>query len=184
VSLEPEKIDPRIRRTRQMLFDAFRDLLAEKTFDAISVQDITDRSTLNRGTFYDHFPDKFALLEAMMAERLRTLISSRMAVQPKTCRDALRQLILAACDALGGASMGCQKRQKQFEPLVEAQLKILMRETLLPAMKTHGVENAEMKATMITWAIAGVALEWSRKRKPSAEAFAELILPMALAPLH
>ena len=65
MSIEPVKIDPRIRRTRQMLFQAFQDLLAEKTFDLISVQDIAERSTLNRATFYDHFTDKFALLEAM-----------------------------------------------------------------------------------------------------------------------
>ncbi len=73
------KVDPRIRRTRQMLFQAFQDLLAEKTFDQISVQDISERSTLNRATFYDHFTDKFALLEAIIGERFSTLIDARMA---------------------------------------------------------------------------------------------------------
>jgi AcrR family transcriptional regulator len=79
MTIEPPKIDPRIRRTRQMLFQAFQDLLAEKTFDLISVQDIAERSTLNRATFYDHFTDKFALLEAMMGERVSALIAARMA---------------------------------------------------------------------------------------------------------
>ena len=76
---EALKIDPRIRRTRQMLFKAFQDLLGEKSFDQISVQDLAERSTLNRATFYDHFADKFALLEAMIGERFSTLIEARMA---------------------------------------------------------------------------------------------------------
>jgi AcrR family transcriptional regulator len=183
VTTEPPKIDPRIRRTRQMLFDALRALLAEKTFDEISVQDVADRSTLNRGTFYDHFPDKYALLEALMAERLNILIAKRRAQPPKDCPEALRQIILAACDFLGETTSGCQKHQKQFEPMVEAQLKAVMRDTLLPALEAHGVDNAEMKATMVSWSIAGAALQWSRKRKPSAEAFADLILPLAHSPL-
>ncbi len=33
-----------------MLFHAFQSLLAEKTFDLITVQDIAERSTLNRAT--------------------------------------------------------------------------------------------------------------------------------------
>ena len=79
MTVEPPKIDPRVRRTRQMLFQALQNLLAEKAFDLISVQDIAERSTLNRATFYDHFTDKFALLEAMIGERVNALIASRMA---------------------------------------------------------------------------------------------------------
>ena len=122
-------------------------------------------------------------METMMSERLAALIAKRMAQPPQDCRDALRQIILAACDFLGETTTGCQRQQKQFEPLVEAQLKGVMRDTLLPAFEANGVENAEMKVTMVTWAIAGAALQWSRKREPSAEAFADLILPLAHAPL-
>jgi AcrR family transcriptional regulator len=183
VTTELSKVDPRIRRTREMLFEAFRTLLAEKTFDSISVRDIAGRSTLNRATFYDHFTDKFALLEAMMGERLSALIDSRMKKPPPDCEGALKQLILAACDFLAEVSSGCQKQQRQFEPLVESQMKRVMRETLLTALRAHGMENPELKATMVTWAIAGAALDWSRKKKPSAEEFADAILPMAHAPL-
>src|SRR6202453_5440361 len=98
--LAPSKVDPRIRRTRQMLFQAFQGLLAERAFDLISVQDITERSTLNRATFYDHVTDKLALLEAMIGERFSTLIAARMAGSEGTCETSLRQLILAACDFL------------------------------------------------------------------------------------
>jgi AcrR family transcriptional regulator len=181
---EDAKLDPRIRRTRQMLFHAFTSLLEEKTFESISVQDIAERSTLNRGTFYDHFTDKFALLEAMMGERFTALITARMEQGVPDCKAALRQIIMASCDFLAEVTSGCQKHQPQFEPLVESQMKAVMRRTLLPALRAHGMENPEIKATMVTWAIAGAALEWSREKKPSAEAFADTILPTAHATLE
>jgi hypothetical protein len=39
-----KKLDPRVVRTRQMLRDALVSLIEEKGFDAITVQDITDRA--------------------------------------------------------------------------------------------------------------------------------------------
>ncbi len=41
----------------------FEELLGTKSLQAISVQDIAERSTLNRATFYDHYTDKFALFQ-------------------------------------------------------------------------------------------------------------------------
>jgi|SRR3984957_14438385 len=177
MTLEPSKIDPRIRRTRQMLFQAFQDLLAEKTFDLISVQDIAERSTLNRATFYDHFTDKFALLEAMTGERVRTLIAARMTGNEGTCESGLRQLILAACDFLAEVSSGCQKHQRQFEPMVESQVKAIIREFLLEELRADGVTSPELKATMVSWAITGAALQWSREKKTSAAELADAVLP-------
>jgi AcrR family transcriptional regulator len=174
---EPCKIDPRIRRTRQMLFQAFQELLAEKAFDQISVQDIAERSTLNRATFYDHFTDKFALLEAMIGERFLTVIDSRVTGNAGDCEASLRQLILAACDFLAAVSSGCQKHQRQFEPIVESRVKAIIREALLEGLRNHRVKAAELKATMVSWAITGAALQWSRKREMSADELAEAILP-------
>jgi AcrR family transcriptional regulator len=174
---EPCKIDPRIRRTRQMLFQAFQELLAEKAFDQISVQDLAERSTLNRATFYDHFPDKFALLEAMMGETFSALIDARVAGNAGGCEASLRQLILAACDFLAGVSSGCQRHQRQFEPIVESRVKAIIREALLKGLRSHQAKAAELKATMVSWAITGAALQWSRKKEGSADELADAILP-------
>lgn len=55
--------DPRVKRTRQLLMQAFMELLKEKKdISSISVQDIAERATLNRATFYAHFEDKYAFL--------------------------------------------------------------------------------------------------------------------------
>ena len=75
-----ETTDPRIRRSRHMLVEALAKLLTQKSFDDISIQEIAAEATLNRATFYLHYADKNALLQAMTAERFGELIS--VAVYP------------------------------------------------------------------------------------------------------
>jgi AcrR family transcriptional regulator len=61
-----KKKDRRIERTRQLLVQALFPLLAEKGFDALTVQDIIDRANVGRSTFYLHFVDKEDLLVQAM----------------------------------------------------------------------------------------------------------------------
>ena len=49
-------------QTRQQLIRATLDLVLEKGYGSVSVQDITDRADLGRGTFYIHFKDKDEVL--------------------------------------------------------------------------------------------------------------------------
>lgn len=52
-----------------MLKEAFLELMREKGFSSITVQDIADKADMNRGTFYAHFPDKYALLESSIRDK-------------------------------------------------------------------------------------------------------------------
>ncbi|CAG0937245.1 Biofilm operon icaADBC HTH-type negative transcriptional regulator IcaR [Thermoflexales bacterium] len=75
MSKKLEKLDPRVIRTRQMLRDALVSLIAEKGFDAITVQDIADRATLNRATFYLHYQDKHDLLVKSLRNAIDELMT-------------------------------------------------------------------------------------------------------------
>jgi AcrR family transcriptional regulator len=61
-----KKKDRRVERTRQLLLQALFSLMAEKGFDAVTVQDIIDRANVGRSTFYVHFVDKEDLLVQAM----------------------------------------------------------------------------------------------------------------------
>lgn len=52
------KMDRRIRRTRDRLGGAIMQLLQEKQFESITVQDVLDRAHVGRSTFYSHFRDR------------------------------------------------------------------------------------------------------------------------------
>src|SRR6202046_3430308 len=98
-----EITDPRVLRSRQMLMEALLRLLTRKEFADISIQEIADEATLNRATFYLHYPDKNALLQAMTAARFRDLIARR-GLSFTNCEAALRGIVLGVCDYLGGAA--------------------------------------------------------------------------------
>src|SRR5207245_11137108 len=53
-------VDPRVKRTRKLLQQAFIELFQEKGFAAISIQDITEPTTVTPATSYHHFPDNYA----------------------------------------------------------------------------------------------------------------------------
>src|SRR3984957_1238294 len=105
--LQPEMgtTDPRILRSRRMLMDSLAKLLMKKEFEDISVQEIADDATLNRATFYLHYPDKNALLQAMTGVRFRDLIERR-GITFTDCNGALRAIALGVCDYLAETT-GC-----------------------------------------------------------------------------
>ncbi len=64
--------DRRIARTRQLLLGSLIELILEKGYEAITVQNIIDRANVGRSTFYSHFQDKEHLLLSG-SERLRSV---------------------------------------------------------------------------------------------------------------
>ena len=65
--------DRRIQRTRHMLSDALFALIVERGYDAITVQDITERANVGRATFYLHYKDKEELLSASLRQLVNEL---------------------------------------------------------------------------------------------------------------
>ena len=160
-----DTVDPRIRRTRLLLQQALGKLLETKEFDKISVQDIAEAATVNRATFYDHYTDKFALLECMVGTRFGELLAARGVRFDGGCSSALRGMVQGVCDYLAGApGMECE-RQLQMEPHMEAAVIAVVRGMLIKGMKQHppaeGI-SPEMLASTLSWAIYGAAKEWLR----------------------
>lgn len=64
--------DRRVQRTRELLQKALIELISERGYDAITVQDIVDRANVGRTTFYQHYSSKDELSmschEAMVSE--------------------------------------------------------------------------------------------------------------------
>jgi AcrR family transcriptional regulator len=181
-----EKLDPRVKRTRQLLEQAFRDLLAEKGFDAINVQDVTDRAGVNRATFYAHFQDKFDLLDYSIREAFRLEIKTRLLHSCHFSLQNLHQLIVAVCKFTRNMSSHCVGAQRQFGPLAEKQIKEQLYELILMWMKQsmHSL-SPETSATAASWAIYGLAMQWNQEKKTqSAEAFADEVLPIIAGNLN
>ena len=57
-----------MNRTKHAIVATFWQLLEEKTYNKITVQDIVDRCHVNRNTFYYHFQDIYDLLGYIFRE--------------------------------------------------------------------------------------------------------------------
>lgn len=66
--MQGKKEDRRIQRTRSLLHEALLDLMIEKGYEAITIQDIIDRANVGRSTFYAHFEDKEQLLLSSISQ--------------------------------------------------------------------------------------------------------------------
>lgn len=64
-------LDPRILRTRDLLRKALMELIADKSFASLTIQEVTDHAGLHRTTFYLHYTGLHELLE----DCARTLFS-------------------------------------------------------------------------------------------------------------
>lgn len=154
-----EATDPRILRSRRMLMDALDKLLQNKDFDDISVQEIAAEATLNRATFYLHYPDKSVLLQAMTEVRFRDLIARR-GISFANCDGALRAIALGVCEYLT-ESVSCPGRLARMPlegsiiPVIEGMFK----EGLAAHGMPPGVDSA-LLATTAAWAICGAARRW------------------------
>ena len=154
-----EASDPRILRSRRMLMDALLALLRDREFDDISVQDIADEATLNRATFYLHYPDKHALLLAMTDDRFRKLIARR-GLAFSDCDGALRAIALGVCDYLSETT-GCPSRLTKM-PL-EGSIIPVIEAMFLDGASHHAMApgvDAALLASTAAWAVFGAARRW------------------------
>jgi AcrR family transcriptional regulator len=62
------RADRRVARTRRALKEALTDLILERGYESVTVQDVIDRADVGRSTFYTHFLDKDDLLMAILAD--------------------------------------------------------------------------------------------------------------------
>ena len=177
-----EKLDPRVKRTRQLLEKAFLEVAAEKGFQAVSVQDITERAGVNRATFYAHFPDKYALLDYSIRQGFRQELEKRMLSVCTFSMDNLRALIITVCQFISQASSHCNPPSQQFESVMETQVKAQVQELLQNWIEKLGTDiDPKIASTATSWAIYGLAVQWAHdksKKRPSAEKFTDDVLPL------
>ncbi len=64
-----QKTDLRVIKTHKALTEAFWQLLGEKKFEEITVNELCDRAMVRRATFYKHFADKYEFFAFLIREK-------------------------------------------------------------------------------------------------------------------
>jgi AcrR family transcriptional regulator len=184
--------DPRVKRTRRLLMDAFTALLREQRFHDITVQDIADRATVNRATFYAHFVDKHALLDEATGERFRAALASRVSPHVPFTPEHLARLIVAMLEMQARFHDDCQQQApgREISPLLEARVQQELNAYLLEWLRRSPPPGSrpqmamEIVASVMSWAIFGAAVEWtSGARSVPADALARQMAALLIGGL-
>jgi AcrR family transcriptional regulator len=182
-------VDPRITRTRALLIGALGELMREKSFEAITVGEITERATLNRVTFYAHFQDKYDLLETATREMIRQQVDKTLPQRHPFGEEKAAALFRLVCIFLTEFVAHCPPPHSQLEPFIEKQVKSELYEVILGWVNAApNIRNAtstpEQTAMVTAWAMYGAAYQWSQKSKrESIDELIPQVLPLIMSNL-
>lgn len=70
-----KKTNKRVRNTIKALTDSLIELLSKNSLEKITVKEVCDNANINRGTFYSHFKDQYALYNNLVNELLDNILS-------------------------------------------------------------------------------------------------------------
>lgn len=114
------RMQKRAKRTRKRLKKAALDVFSEKSVDAATVEEITEKADLGKGTLYQHFDDKEDIIVTLVDEAVDHLIEHIRGYDcpPETLEEMLEHLL----NAHYGFSVDCRE-----EFLLLFQGKLLLR---------------------------------------------------------
>ncbi len=183
--------DPRARRTRRLIHQAFVELLSQKDFESITIQDISDHAEMNRTTFYSHFQDKYELLELTLNTMFSDILVSWIPENKEmTLQDLVRNLMLAVCQwqIESGQKLNRKSILKPYiEENTEKQLYTIIFSCINRASADSLGQNRQLEiaAAMLSSSICGIVFHWSRKpQSESPEDLVQHALPFILSILR
>ena len=185
------RTDPRIARTRRLLHDALLSLARERDLDTIAVADIADRATVNRSTFYQHFPDKETLLADALDEQARLAGADLSALVPLEMSDQPPEILVRYVEHLDeNAALYRRSLSETGSPLALARLRRRLTAIVRTGIEWHGFDPdetglpLEIAAASVTGSLVGVLTTWlEMDPRPSTERAATWAWQM-LVPAH
>ena len=152
------RLDPRVTRTRKLIRDALTSLIAQKSFEAITVQDIAEQATINRATFYAHYTDKFALLDGLVREDFGARLIQG---DPLSIRSVRSMLLAVGSNVFAFVASKRKCRiDRDFESQLQRAMETELTDFLLPAFGNR-------TAMLVASALVGAAMNWRHQAPKS-----------------
>ncbi|TVY02044.1 TetR/AcrR family transcriptional regulator [Cohnella terricola] len=169
----PKQTDPRIVRTRQMLKEAFVDLLEEMDVEKITVNRLAERATINRVTFYLHYkdiPDLMDKLAQEMIEEVQGILTEKTAASPIPSDQLIKLLEHIAANAKFFKIVLAFKRIPIFSDKLLRLLSELITERIESKRHDSNSSKVQIQKDIAIWfgssALIGVIISWLRHDMP------------------
>jgi len=161
-------MDRRAERTRQLLRQAFIEVAQEKGLTAASIQEIAERANVSRGTFYAHYADKYALIDALAREEFQRSVSAMFSLTSPWNRKTLHLLIQTVLEYFKSVYQR-HRLSRDIASIIERATHEELYELLLTWLKQGRNEEirsrvpTETMVQVMSWAIFGAAVQWSQE---------------------
>lgn len=147
----------RMTRTKESIFEALLELMKEKDFEKITIQNLTERAQINRATFYAHFQDKYELLDEIIGNSVEELIQKHTNGVCAFTKENMLQLVYAAFEFHQRVKVKCRRNYDRIIPLLCSQLINALKQYLNRCLeKTNSEERSffvQIYASMINDAV-------------------------------
>lgn len=155
------KLDPRVARTRKAIIDAFIHLSEKKPFDNISVKDITENALINRATFYNHFLDKYDLMEKALLEDVQINLNRKQYNEVPLDEEYIVSLFEALCSFHLHLASQCQRSYIQtINQLVVDQLEVIHSQKLKANFEEFDEAKVHKISTLFASGLFSLSKDW------------------------
>lgn len=176
------QIDPRILRTRNLIMEAFIELSMQMDFKDITIKDITTSATVNRATFYNHFYDKYDLLEKVLSESVMREVIQEVSTHEVINEDSIKSILLSIIRFQTSLSNQCHRSYKAFTPQIETHFKNVLHAFFSKwAHKQWPNQNntdIEVFSVALSWALYGVAMHGMQNQQTEPEKYLQQLMPL------
>jgi AcrR family transcriptional regulator len=164
------QLDSRIQKNLDLLYEAFNNLLEEKHYKQIDVQEITKAARVSRGTFYNHFQNIDEFIIFCSREGLRRAINFNFPLNTFKCDSSNLKIIIGW--VLGYIQMTYKDWHFQwdeilFEKATRTELYYFLVDWLESSFTGENRLNARQTyALILSSAITGTGLVWCQNGCP------------------
>ncbi|WP_106498398.1 TetR/AcrR family transcriptional regulator [Lentibacillus sp. Marseille-P4043] len=178
MSKNKDKLDPRIIRTRQLLRNAFIELLQEMDIEKISVNSLTKRAGVNRVTFYLHYQDITDMMEKladdMIVDISNVLDQATIIQQPTEKLDWEKMMAEFLEHIAEDANFYKTILSTKGIPIFRNRLLMLLEDRIIYGVERRGsdsrIHKAGIQKDILIWydsaALIGVIIAWLRNDMP------------------
>lgn len=154
-------LDPRVARTRKAIIDSFIQLSEKIPFESISVKDITETALINRATFYNHFLDKYDLMEKALLEDVQISLNRKEYSGMPLDKNYIISIFESLTTFHLHLASQCQRSYIQsINRLVVDQLEVIHTEKLSTNFQDWGTKEVHKAAKLFASGIFSLSQDW------------------------
>lgn len=177
-----KQIDPRVVRTKNLIMEAFIQLSMQKDFKDTTIKDITTAATVNRATFYNHFYDKYDLLDKVLSESVMKEVIQEVSTHEVINEASIKSIFLSIIRFQTSLNNICSRSYEAFKPQMEKHFKnelhAFFSKWAHQQWPKQNNTDIEVFSVALSWALYGAAMHSMQNQQTEPEQYLQQLIPL------